>query len=97
MQAESKAIDNAKAYLVAVKERLGLCAFHVSTVVVAGEPAETILDYIEANEVDFVVMSTHGCSGVSRWFLASVAERVLRSSVAPLFLVPSVACRVRTR
>lgn len=96
MQAESKAIKSAEEYLFTVKERLGLSASHVSTVVVVGEPAETILDYIETKGVDLVVMSTHGRSGVSRWFLGSVAERVLRRSVAPPFLVPSVACRVRT-
>jgi nucleotide-binding universal stress UspA family protein len=95
-EAEAKAIESAEAYLSTVKERLGLSASHVSTVVVTGEPAETILDYIETKGVDLVVMSTHGRSGVSKWFLGSVAERVLRRSVAPLFLVPSVACRVRT-
>ncbi|MBN1152051.1 MAG: universal stress protein [Dehalococcoidia bacterium] len=95
-KAEARASKSAKAYLAAVKERLGLSASHVSTVVVAGEPAETILDYIETNGVDLVVMRTHGRSGVSKWFLGSVAERILRRSVAPLFLVPSVACRVRT-
>ena len=95
-QAEAEASKSAQAYLAAVKERLGLSASSVSTVVVAGEPAETILDYIEAHGVDLVVMSTHGRSGMSKWFLGSVVERVLRRSVAPLFLVPSVACRVRT-
>ena len=96
MQAESKAIKSAEAYLSTAKESLGLGASHVSTVVVVGEPAETILDYLETKGVDLVVMTTHGRSGVSKWFLGSVAERVLRRSVAPLFLVPSVACRVRT-
>jgi nucleotide-binding universal stress UspA family protein len=95
-QAEAQASESAQTYLAAVKDRLGLNACNVSTVVVVGEPAETILDYIEANGIDLVVMSTHGRSGVSKWFLGSVAERVLRRSVAPLFLVPSVACRVRT-
>ena len=94
--AETKARENSEAYLGAVKDRLGLDASQVSTVVVVGEPADAILDYVEANGVDLVVMSTHGRSGVSKWFLGSVVERVLRRSVAPLFLVPSVACRLRT-
>jgi len=94
-EAEAKASAAAEAYLGAVKDRLGLGASNVSTVVVTGEPADTILDYIEQNDVDLVVMSTHGRSGVSKWFLGSVVERVARRTVAPLFLVPSVACRVR--
>ena len=93
---EAKAIAAAEAYLGAVKDRLGLAASDVSTAVVVGEPAGAILDYIEENGVDLVVMSTHGRSGVSKWFLGSVVERVLRRTAAPLFLVPSVACRVHT-
>ena len=95
-EAEAKATSAAEAYLGAVKDRLGLDASDVSTVVVTGEPADAILDYIEQNGVDLVVMSTHGRSGMSKWFLGSVVERVLRRTVAPLFLVPSVVCRVRT-
>jgi len=95
-ESEAKAKAAAESYLGTVKDRLGLKGSQVSTVVVVGEPAEAILDYVEENGVDLVIMSTHGRSGMSRWFLGSVAERVLRRSVAPLFLVPSVACRVHT-
>jgi nucleotide-binding universal stress UspA family protein len=53
---------------------------------VSGTPAETILD-VAANELfDLVAMTTHGRSGVARWALGSVAERVMRSCSTPLLV-----------
>ncbi|MFC2008838.1 universal stress protein [Chloroflexota bacterium] len=91
--AEAAAQESAQVYLDAVKGRLGLESSNVSTVVVDGEPS---LQYVNDNGVDLAVMSTHGRSGMSKWFLGSVAERVLRGSTAPVFLVPTVECRART-
>ncbi len=36
---------------------------------------------------DFVIMSTHGRGGLSRWFLGSVAEDVVRGSPVPIMLI----------
>ncbi|MCL0082498.1 universal stress protein [Dehalococcoidia bacterium] len=38
-------------------------------------------------------MSTHGRSGVSRWFVGSVAEQVVRCCVAPVLVASPSACR----
>ncbi|SEO21432.1 Nucleotide-binding universal stress protein, UspA family [Halogranum amylolyticum] len=73
----------------------------VDAVVRAGEAADvpvvaavrvgvvhrTILDYAEENEVDLVVMGTHGRSGLSRALLGSVTEQVVRESSAPVLTV----------
>jgi nucleotide-binding universal stress UspA family protein len=93
--AEAVALESAEVYLDAVKARLGLDKSNVTTVVASGEPSEQILEYVKDNGVDLVVMSTHGRSGVSKWFMGSVAERVVRGSTAPVFLVPTVECRAR--
>ena len=93
--AEAAARESAQYYLDAVRTRLGLESSNVTTVVAAGEPSEEILDYIRESGVDLVVMSTHGRSGMSKWFLGSVVERILRGSTAPVFLVPSLECRAR--
>jgi nucleotide-binding universal stress UspA family protein len=47
----------------------------------------TILDYIDENDIDLVVIATHGRTGLERMLLGSVAERVLRRSSAPVFVV----------
>jgi len=59
----------------------------VSGVVVVGNPPEEILRYADENGIDLILMATHGRSGISRWFIGSVADRVLRSSRVPVLLV----------
>lgn len=65
----------------------------VQTVVVSGRPAEEILDYANKNQVDLIIMSTHGRSGVSRWVLGSVTDRVVRNSKAPVLTITPRECR----
>lgn len=50
-------------------------------------PADAILDYVADNDVDHVIMGSHGRSGVSRVLLGSVAETVARRSPAPVTVV----------
>ena len=54
-----------------------------------GDPASVILDQSQAAHADLIVMATHGRSGIARWVLGSVAERVLRGARIPLLLVRS--------
>lgn len=58
------------------------------TEVVRGRPSEALADYVEANGVDAAVMGAHGRSGVRRWALGSVTERLLRSVEVPVMVVP---------
>ncbi|MFW6103192.1 MAG: universal stress protein [Chloroflexota bacterium] len=89
---DKKAHESAREYLEKAKDRLGAnCA--VNTAVVDGQPAAAILDYIEKNGIDLVIMSSHGHTGPSKWFIGSVAEKVLQRSPVPVFLIPSIACR----
>ncbi|MDY6918124.1 MAG: universal stress protein [Chloroflexota bacterium] len=55
--------------------------------VAAGYPAEEILRYAESNGVDLILMATHGRSGIGRWAMGSVADKVLRVSTVPVWLV----------
>jgi nucleotide-binding universal stress UspA family protein len=52
-----------------------------------GRPAQEIVDYAEREGMDLIAMSTHGRSGVSRWILGSVADKVLRGTHLPVMLV----------
>lgn len=62
-------------------------------VLVSGRAADEILDYAKKNHFDLIVMSTHGRSGVSRWVIGSVADKVIRHSPIPVLLVAPHACR----
>lgn len=59
----------------------------VRTSVRQGMPHTTIVDYAASHDVDLVVMGTHGRTGLERFLLGSVAERVLRESSTPVLTV----------
>jgi nucleotide-binding universal stress UspA family protein len=63
---------------------------HVSPLVLEGEAAEQIIDLAHRTANSLVVMCSHGRSGVGRWVLGSVAERVARHSVGPVLLIRPV-------
>jgi len=50
----------------------------MKTAVIHGSPASSILDYVEKNDIDLIVMATHGRRGVHRWVYGSVTEKILR-------------------
>ncbi len=65
-------------------EQAGLKATRLTTV---GDPAAEILDLSVNRGTDLIALGTHGRSGLARWALGSVAERVLRSGEVPILLV----------
>lgn len=52
-----------------------------------GLPSEEIRAYVDAEDCDLVVMGTHGRTGVERYILGSVTERVLRRGDVPVLAV----------
>ena len=59
----------------------------IETVTDVGRPSRTIISYVEDNDVDQVVMGSHGRSGMTRILLGSVAESVVRRSPVPVTIV----------
>jgi nucleotide-binding universal stress UspA family protein len=59
----------------------------VATTVREGVPADVIVGATELGPTPLIAMTTHGRSGVGRWLLGSVADKVLPVSAAPLLLV----------
>jgi nucleotide-binding universal stress UspA family protein len=64
---------------------------NVSFAVEKGGAAEVIIAKAGADNETLITMATHGRSGIDRWLLGSVAEKVLRGSVNPLLLVRAKA------
>ena len=63
-------------------------SFKVTTATRTGNPAEGILDFAEKGYPSLIVMATHGRSGISRWSVGSVADKVVRAtSRQPLLLI----------
>ena len=65
----------------------------VDGVVLAGEPWLAILEVSKSRHADLIVMGTHGRRGLSRVFLGSVAEKIVRLSPIPVLTVSGVADR----
>jgi nucleotide-binding universal stress UspA family protein len=59
----------------------------VTEAVVEGVPHEAILAYAADEDMDLIVMGTHGRTGLSRSLLGSVTERVVRSADVPVLTV----------
>ena len=79
--------EGAQAYLTPVADRLAEQGLDVATATAIGSVADCIVEYAEANEVDLIAMCTHGRTGLARWALGSVADRVLRAGGTPILLV----------
>ena len=54
-----------------------------------GVAAREILKYAEKNDVNMIVLTTHGASGLNQFFLGGVAEKIIRRSICPVFTIKS--------
>lgn len=77
----------AEDYLEKIGAQLKQKGVTVESRVLFGEAATEIINLADEIHADVVAMSTHGRSGIGRWVLGSVAERVLYEGNTPLLLV----------
>jgi nucleotide-binding universal stress UspA family protein len=77
----------AEDYLEKIGAQLKQEGVTVESRVIFGEAATEIINLADEIHADVVAMSTHGRSGIGRWVLGSVAERVLYEGNTPLLLV----------
>jgi nucleotide-binding universal stress UspA family protein len=62
----------------------------VREVVLDGYPGNEIIDFAENNNIDLIVMGTLGKTGLERFLMGSVAEKVVRGSKVPVLVVRSI-------
>jgi nucleotide-binding universal stress UspA family protein len=55
--------------------------------VVEGQPAPSVIDYAHRNQIDLVVLSSHGASGLTDWYIGSVVQKVLFRSYLSSLLI----------
>jgi len=85
--AQVKVVREAEEYLQGLEGRLRAKGFDVDTHVRYGDDAEEILDHAAQRDIGLIAMSTQGHSGIRDFFFKSVAEKVLRDTPKPIFLV----------
>lgn len=86
-----QAMDKTELYLKLKAKELINTGLEVEVGVPYASPIDGILDEINLRDVDLVVMTTHGRSGLSRLVYGSVAEAVLSHSPVPVLLIRSSA------
>ena len=86
-EAYAHAREEVESYLKARQDALRRQGLDVEIVLLGDHsPAEKIIDTAVSQNVDLIVMSTHGRSGLARWALGSVADKVVRHSPCPVLL-----------
>jgi nucleotide-binding universal stress UspA family protein len=91
-QINREAKKEAHNYLDQIAVRLSKSNIRVHPIILSGKPAESLIDYIADNDVDLLIMATHGRSGISKLFWGSIAEKVLRAVSIPVLLVKIANC-----
>jgi nucleotide-binding universal stress UspA family protein len=80
-------LEEAKNYLDNLTRSNDLINVHTETEVMVGQPAVHILSVVGTRNIDLVVMCSHGYTGMTRWVLGSVAEKVAHHSLVPVLLL----------
>ena len=75
------------AYLQGLQEKHAPANPNWLTQIVEGDEASVIVDTAVSQNVDLIVMSTHGRSGLSHWYFGSVTEKVLQSAPCPVLVL----------
>jgi len=87
---DEKQKEVAEKYLTNVAEELEKKTLKVTRMVRTGQQvALEIIDYAKESGADLIVMCTHGRSGITRWMLGSVAQKVLVRAETPVLLIRS--------
>lgn len=81
--------EQGRTYIDAIAQQYSEIDRPIIPLIERGRPAETILLIAEDREIDLIIMSTHGRSGLSRWAFGSVTERVLRHATCPVLTIRS--------
>ncbi|MFO8035036.1 MAG: universal stress protein [Anaerolineales bacterium] len=93
---ETRAVDplnwhmlksEAVSYLNEVRSRLEEIDLQTDQVIVEGKAAERIIDYAHQANVDLLILSSHGKSGLSKWNISNVVQKVLLGAYTPTLIV----------
>ena len=83
---KQEANDEGKKKLVAIAKRFSKSIPTKSSVRI-GAPYDEIVRYAQEANTDLIIISTHGRSGLKRFFLGSTAEKVVRHAPCPVLVV----------
>jgi nucleotide-binding universal stress UspA family protein len=77
-------------YLEKIQRDLKEQGITARTVALEGDVAAQIITYAERQGFDLVAMATHGRSGIDRFVMGSIAEKVVRHTTKPVLLIRAI-------
>ncbi|MDI3535613.1 MAG: hypothetical protein PWP16_251 [Eubacteriaceae bacterium] len=85
----SKFKSNAQMYLEDARNSVSDFTGEVETVLLYGDPAERIEDYLDEHEIDMIVMGSHGIgvSMLQQLLIGSVTSKILKFATQPVLIV----------
>ncbi len=89
-------VQNAEDYLQGVRAIEALRGISVEASVLVGAPAQTLLSMAAMFKADLIVMTSQGKTGVKRWLLGSVAQKIARHSSIPVLVLRETAATIGT-
>ena len=91
-QLEEERKKNAGAYLKKIVDSVSIENAVLNYEVLEGSVAETLADWAKKNNADLIVIASHGRSGIGRWVMGSVADRIMRSVCIPVMMIRAPGC-----
>lgn len=87
LRADNEITVHIREYLESVTARIQEHGIKAQMVTIKGRPHLQIIQYAEMNQVDLIVLSARGQSGLSRWMMGSITDRVVRGATVPVLMV----------
>ena len=81
------AVAQAEAHLKDLEARLAKDGVTATSFIRVGNPVDEIIRFADENAISLIVMGTHGRTGLAHLLVGSVAERVVRTSRAPVLTI----------
>ncbi len=80
-------LAEAESYLATIASSPELAGVAVKTVTQFGPVASTILSVASSYAADLIMICSHGYSGVTRWLIGSIAEKIARYATTPVLIL----------
>jgi len=77
----------AEAYVQQIRDRFKSKGVDTESVVLVGKVDKNLVDYANDHDFDLIIMATHGRSGVERWIMGSIADKLIHYSTTPVLLI----------
>lgn len=90
-------IENAQEELRKFKFELPYSDVNITEVLVEGVPHKEILNYAKHNDIDIIVIASHGWTNLPHMLMGNIADKIMRQSDIPVICVKSNTPVVRKR